>query len=232
VATARDMKTGRRKGILVAALSFKDDRFSRADLVFTGVDHSADSYEVLVFLNNPAAVDTTPHNLESGYGGRFVIFGHGGCYGEAGHCDVPETRTPDDLRLPHPLTPATKIVTVTEALRFVLAQEPHELRTVTLVPIAMTPRRKDRGITTDLFKFGDLSLRTYLAGTDSAVPSSEQFLASRRAALAQPLAEEQPPPAKRRAPAKKATAKAGAKAAGKRATKKAAAKRQQRSRRS
>jgi len=226
------MTTGRRKGILVAPLSFNDERFSRADLVFTDVDHSADSYEVLVFLNNPAAVDTTPHNLESGYGGRFIIFGHGGCYGEAGHCDVGETRAPDDLRLPHPLTPTTKIVTVTEALRFVLAQEPHELRTVTLVPIAMTPRRKDRGITADLFKFGDVALRTYLGGTDSAVPSSEQFLASRRAALAQPLAEEQAPAAKRRAAAKKVADRAGAKAAGTQATKKAAAKRQRRSKQS
>ena len=230
MATASDMKTGRRKGILVAPLSFKDGRFSRADLVFTGVDHSGDSYEVLVYLNNPTANDTTPHNVESGYGGRFIIFGHGGCYGELGHCDVPDTRAADDLRLPHPLTPATKIVTVTDALRFVLGQEPHELQTVTLVPVAMTPRRKDRHVTADLFKFNDVTLRTYLGGTDSAVPSSEQFLASRRAAYAQPVGE-QAAPAVRHAPAKKAAERrVGAKAAAaKRVTKKAAAKRQRRS---
>jgi hypothetical protein len=49
---------------------------------------SGGSYEVLVFLNNPRATDSTAHDVEHGYGGRFVIFGHGGCYADVGHCDV------------------------------------------------------------------------------------------------------------------------------------------------
>ena len=102
MAVKSDMKTGAHEGILLAPLRFTGGRFTRADLVFTGVDHSGGSYEVLVFLNNTAATDTTPHNIEQGYGGRFVIFGHGGCYGDVGHCDVPPARPPDDLRSPHP----------------------------------------------------------------------------------------------------------------------------------
>ena len=34
--------------------------FTRADVVITGVDHSAASYEVRLFLNNPAATADTP----------------------------------------------------------------------------------------------------------------------------------------------------------------------------
>lgn len=170
MAVTSDMKTGAREGILVAPLHFTGKRFTRADLVFTGVDHSAGSYEVLVFLNNTRATDTAAHTIKQGYGGRFVIFGHGGCYGDVGHCDVPDTRLADDLRPPHPLTPATKIVTITVALRHVLATSPNGLQTVTLVPVAVTPRRADRAITPDLFRFDEVTLRTYLAGTDSDLP--------------------------------------------------------------
>lgn len=166
MATAADMKTGRRKGILVASMPFNDPRFTRADLVFTGVDHSAGSYEVLVFLNNRSATDQTEHDVKRGYGGRFVIFGHGGCYGGVGHCDVPQARTADDLRPPHPLTPATTIVSITDALQYVLMTNDAGLETVTLVPVEITPRRKDRAITPDLFRFDEVTLRTYLVGTD------------------------------------------------------------------
>src|SRR5262245_49035451 len=62
--------------------------FSRADLVFYGVDHSGPSYEAWIFLNNPEATLDTPAEPAQGYAGRFTVFGHGGCYGEAGHCDV------------------------------------------------------------------------------------------------------------------------------------------------
>ena len=172
MATATDMKTGKRDGILVAPLKFKGQRFTRADLVFTGVDHSGGSYEVLVFLNNPRATDTTAHDVEHGYGGRFVIFGHGGCYGDVGHCDVPTERALGDLRPPHHLTPTTKIVTITAALHHVMDTSRDGLKTVTLVPVAVTPRRKDRAVTAELFRFDDMSLRTYLAGTDRDLPAT------------------------------------------------------------
>ena len=66
----------------------------RADLVFSGVDHSQTSYEVRVFLNNPTADASTPRTAEHGYAGRFVVFGHGGCFGDEGHCEVPASRGP------------------------------------------------------------------------------------------------------------------------------------------
>ncbi|MDQ6816113.1 MAG: hypothetical protein M3018_01735 [Actinomycetota bacterium] len=91
---------------------------SRADLVFYGVDHSGPSFEARVFLNNPEADQSTPRDPDHGYAGSFHIFGHGGCFGEDGHCDVAAaTREPLDLRPAHQLTPATKSVIVTEALR-------------------------------------------------------------------------------------------------------------------
>ena len=37
-------------------------------------------------------------------------------------------------------------------------------KTVALVPVAVTPRRKDRAVTAELLRFDDMSLRTYLAG--------------------------------------------------------------------
>src|SRR6266536_3247623 len=98
--------------------------FTRADVVFSGVDHSGASYEVRLFLNNPAATAGTPRTAEQGYAGRFTVFGHGGCYGDEGHCEVPApTADPADLRPPHPLTPLDTYVTVTGALRRVLAQD-------------------------------------------------------------------------------------------------------------
>jgi tyrosinase len=164
---------GRRKGILVLPLAFSDGRFTRADLVFTGVDHSGPSYEVLTFLNNASATDTTPHDIDRGYGGRFVIFGHGGCFGDLGHCDIPTDRPPGDLRPPHPLEPTTKIVTVTDALRRILGRG-DQLTSVTLVPVELTPRRSDQAISPDVLRFAELELRTYLTATDSDLPEAGQ----------------------------------------------------------
>ena len=172
MAVASDMKTGTQEGILIAPLRFTGGRFTRADLVFTGVDHSGLSYEVLVFLNNPAATNTTPHDVEHGYGGRFVIFGHGGCYGDVGHCDVPPARSADDLRPPHPLTPVRKVVTITNALRHVLATNSGGLETVTMVPVSQPPRREDSAVTPDLFRFDEVILRTYLGRTERDVPAA------------------------------------------------------------
>jgi hypothetical protein len=168
MAVQTEMRRGKKPGILIAEIYFRPAEldisdFSRADLVFKEVQHSGMSYEVRAFLNNPEADETTPRNLESeGYGGRFVVFGHGGCYGDIGHCDIPtERRGPYDLRLPHPLTPQTNIITVTRALEHVLHQGAGELTSVTLVPISKDPIRENRGLTKDLFKFSEVELLTY-----------------------------------------------------------------------
>jgi len=166
------LKEGTAAGTWIVPLRFTntDGTFTRADLIFSGVDHSGLSYEVRVYLNNEDARYETPRDPGLGYAGRFVVFGHGGCYGDVGHCDVPTpSNDPTDLRLPHPLTPAVKIVTVTDALRRVLAQDPEGLRSATLVAASMAPRQKDRGPTTTLAKFDTVELQTYLAGTEPII---------------------------------------------------------------
>jgi tyrosinase len=139
--------------------------FTRADLVFTGLRHGGSSYEVRLFLNNLGATADTPRTPEERYAGRFNIFGHGGCYGDEGHCEVPESVEPEDLRPPHPLTPINTFVTITPALRAVL-DGGGALATVTLVPIAMTPRKADRKPAPELLKFEDVTLQTYLTATE------------------------------------------------------------------
>jgi hypothetical protein len=91
-------------------------RVHRADIVFYGVDHSGPSYEARVFFNAPSATVRTTLQPAQGYAGAFNIFGHGGC--DEGHCLVGgETRDEFDVRPPHPLTPQTKTVIVTNAFQ-------------------------------------------------------------------------------------------------------------------
>lgn len=131
--------------------------FYRADLLFFGVDHSGPSFEARVFLNNPEADETTPREKEAGYAGSFFIFGHGGCFGELGHCDVPQgSRDPFDFRLPHPLTPVNMTVIVTEALKELRDASGGEL-TVTVVAVAPDWMRADE----NMLRFDRVALRTY-----------------------------------------------------------------------
>lgn len=115
-----------------------DRDFSRSDIEFHGIDHSGASYEGRVFLNNAHAGEATPRSAEEGYAGAFHIFGHGGCLGDRGHCDVHPRRLYDP-RPAHPLTPGRKVVVATEAVR--RAIEAGGDITVTVVPVlkATTP---------------------------------------------------------------------------------------------
>ena len=132
--------------------------FSRADLEFYGIDHSGSSFEARVFLNNPDADETTPREEGSGYVGSFYVFGHGGCFGDAGHCDVPEEpRSPFDRRSPHPLTPQKRTVVVTEAIKR-LRDAASDGLTVTVVPVAS---ESPIGAEDDLLGFERLALITY-----------------------------------------------------------------------
>jgi len=135
--------------------------FSRADLVFTGVRHAGGSYEVRVFLNNPGATVDTGRDAGDGYAGRFHVFGHGGCFGDLGHCDVPgASDDPGDLRPPHQLTPLTTYLTVTGPLSRLLAGGT-ALATVTMLAVSLPPRRADRAPGLDLFVFDHIDLRIY-----------------------------------------------------------------------
>jgi len=111
-----------------------DHRFVRADLEIDGIFHGEASYEGRIFLDNAKADVDTPKTLGQGYAGSFYIFGHGGCLGDPGHCEVNEHKREDfDFRNPHPLTPAFKRITVTEALRQV-AKSRKQI-TITIVPV-------------------------------------------------------------------------------------------------
>ncbi|HWA83766.1 MAG TPA: hypothetical protein VG820_10050 [Fimbriimonadaceae bacterium] len=107
--------------------------YARADIQFHNVDHSEASYQALVFLNNEKATSETPTDDANGYAGSFYVFGHGGCFGDEGHCEVPATRRPYDPRLSHPLRKALKIVIATDAIR--RATEKGKTFTITVVPI-------------------------------------------------------------------------------------------------
>jgi hypothetical protein len=90
--------------------------FERSDLLFYGLDHSGASYEARVFMD-PRGVGRDANSGHRAYVGSFFILGHGGCFGDAGHCDIPGGRDPFDLRPAHQLEPALRILTVTDAVR-------------------------------------------------------------------------------------------------------------------
>jgi hypothetical protein len=91
----------------------------RVDLIFYGIDHSGESYAARVYLD-ARGVGGDPGPDHRAYVGTFFIFGHGGCFGDVGHCDLPGERDPFDIRPPHQLEPATRVLTVTGAVRALL----------------------------------------------------------------------------------------------------------------
>ena len=107
--------------------------FRRADLVFLGLEHAGPSVEVRIFFNASDADASTPATASAGFAGFFSIFAHGGCFGDEGHCDMPERR-PADYRPPYALTPFSKHVTVTEPVRRLLADSVRDVE-VTIVPV-------------------------------------------------------------------------------------------------
>ena len=109
--------------------------FERADLIFYGLDHSGASFEAQVFLD-ARGVGAGADEGHRAYVGSFFIFGHGGCFGDVGHCDIPASRDPFDLRPPHQLEPAVRVLTVTEAIKGSLERELDALK-VTVVAHAL-----------------------------------------------------------------------------------------------
>jgi hypothetical protein len=132
--------------------------FSRADIEFHDLDHAGPTFQGRVFINNPGAHEATERLEENGYAGSFHVFGHGGCFGDPGHCDVLE-RGPFDPRPSHSLTPALKIVTATEALRSALAGDRQEV-TITVVPVILSTTPK-AGRPDDVLKFTHAQIVTY-----------------------------------------------------------------------
>jgi hypothetical protein len=130
-----------------------DTAISRADLIFYGVDHSGPSFEARVYFDSPD-VNQASGREHAGYVDSFFIFGHGGCFGDVGHCDIPSSRDPFDLRPPHQLEPALRIVTVTEQIKQLVAQNS---RTVTVTVVAETAGESSN----DVLAFETVRLATY-----------------------------------------------------------------------
>jgi tyrosinase len=139
-------------------VSVLDREYYRADIEFHDVDHAGASYEGRVYLNNPGADDSTGRDDPS-YAGSYYIFGHGGCLGDPGHCDV-KPRREYDPRPAHPLTPAKKTVIATDAVK--RAREQGDQVTVTVVPIVEPlPYDVESKYVEDPLKIGYVRIVTY-----------------------------------------------------------------------
>jgi tyrosinase len=129
-------------------------RFRRADLIVYDIDSRGESYLGRVFIDGPEATADTSFERETGYAGRFVLFGHGGCVGVPGHCDPSTNRDPFDIGPPGGLSPQTKTVEITDALKAF----PGDRVVITIVAVRAstgTPQPADDMV------FGGLRLVTY-----------------------------------------------------------------------
>jgi len=127
--------------------------FERADLIFYGIDHFCPSYEARVFFD-PRGVSHDADATHRAYVGSFFIFGHNGCFGDVGHCDIPAEIDPFDLRPAHQLEPALRVLTVTDAVRGLLERELEAAKvTVTTHTAGKTPD--------DVLAFDTVRLATY-----------------------------------------------------------------------
>jgi tyrosinase len=135
-----------------------DQHISRADIEFHRVDHAGASYEGRVYINNPKADADTGYE-DASYAGSYHIFGHGGCLGDEGHCDVTDRRKYDP-RPAHQLTPAKKVVIATEAVK--RAIEAGDKATITVVPIIEPlPYETEPKHTKNPVKIGYVRIMTY-----------------------------------------------------------------------
>ena len=132
-----------------------ENSFYRADIEFVGVEHSGPSYEGRVFINNRGANEDTSLSLDRGYVGSYYIFGHGGCIGDVGHCEVKE-RSAFDFRPPHPLTPIDLHVTVTDQIKE-LGKNTDEF-VISIVPILAGGSKLEDD---ELVRLDSISIYTY-----------------------------------------------------------------------
>ena len=129
---------------------------ARADLTFYGLDHSGPSYEVRVFFNHPDAGLDTPLPAQAG----FAVFGHGGCFGDEGHCDLRPPVSVFDRRLPHQLVPMARVLTVTDAVGDLIGSDAQTV-TVTAVPVGRSSPLAHPDQAADVLVIDQVALHTY-----------------------------------------------------------------------
>lgn len=130
----------------------------RADLEFEGVEHDGASFVMHIFLNNPDADAATPRTAEQRYAGYLTVFAHGDCWGDVGHCDIPEPVSAFDRRPPHPLVPFDPTLEISEPLQ-ALSETPGPDGTgeITVTVLAFNEADETDGV----LRFKELTLLTY-----------------------------------------------------------------------
>lgn len=130
----------------------KAKNFRKAEIRLHWVPQLVRSCFVRAFLNQPGADASTSLRDNPSYAGYLAIFGHGECYGGAGHCDLPPPRARAyDQRPRSHNTPRNHRIDITEAARRLLANA-DELQ-ITLVVIGVDYREER-----DLLKLEGVSL--------------------------------------------------------------------------
>lgn len=128
--------------------------FTGAALELIGVDQRVPSFSAHVYLNN-TKVDDESGTGATGYAGSFAFFGHGeDCWGDDGHCAIPDAVSPFDKRAESSSQPANVTVDVTEAL--VALADAGEVR-VTILAWPSGPEPS----TDEPLRFDELMLVTY-----------------------------------------------------------------------
>jgi tyrosinase len=112
-----------------------------------------------VFFDLPEATADTPLD-DPHYAGSFAVFGHGGCFGEEGHCQVRPPVTTFDRRPPHQLVPAVRILTCTEPIKRLIAAGQAAV-TVTVVAVVRESPLADPSATDELQQCDQVALHTY-----------------------------------------------------------------------
>jgi tyrosinase len=133
---------------------------ARADLTFSGLDHSGPSYQARVFFDRPDAGPDTPLTADAGFVGRFSVFGHGGCFGDEGHCDVRGPVSVFDRRPPHQLVPAVRVLTVTDAVRGLIQRGAGSV-SVTVVPVVRASALASAEQAADVLVLDQVALHTF-----------------------------------------------------------------------
>jgi hypothetical protein len=135
------------------ALPPSDQPFAEASLEFEDILHDGPSFTVYVYFDNPEVEEQAGDSGE-GYVGRFRVFGHGECWGDVGHCDLPRGPVHEfDVRAPHPLTPIDIGLDCTDALRALAGGNSVKVTTLAF--------STDPDAAGDLLRFAGLTLVTY-----------------------------------------------------------------------
>ena len=133
-----------------------EEPFYRVDLICSGVDHSGPSYRVRLDLVGRDAAGGVVAREAVG----FPVFGHGGCFGDEGHCEVRGPRHAFDRRPVHQLLPATKVVIATEEIRRLVTAGAVSLE-VEATPVVRQSPYAGREDLDAIHPFDEIELRVY-----------------------------------------------------------------------